>query len=290
VFRGLIISGLFLISFFSFGQEIKPNAAFDNDSIKIGESVPYSVWIAYPKDFDVLFPDSLYDFSPFELEHKEYFLTQSDSLTSRDSVVYYLTTFEIDTIQRLQVPLFLVNEFDSAQLDTPIDSIILVHVVTEMPDSVALIVNTSYTKVPLAFNYPYLIIGISAGIIIIIVVVLVFGNSMKRQVRLFRIRRKHKKFIKRFEQILAQNGIDAEPSLIIWKKYMESLTKGPYTKLTTKDIGELVDDDSLLSALNAIDRIIYAERPSTEIKADFEALKEFAVTAFLAKSEEVKNG
>ena len=290
MFRGLIISGLLLISFFSIGQEIKPNASFAIDSIKIGESVPYSVWISYPKDFDVLFPDSLYDFSPFELEHKDYFLTQSDSLTSRDSVVYYLTTFEIDTIQRLQVPVFLVNEFDSTQLDTPIDSIILEHVVTEMPDSVALIVNTSYTKVPLAFNYPYLIIGISGGIIIIVVVLLVFGNSMKRQIKLFRIRRKHKKFIKRFDQILSRDSIDTEPTLIIWKKYMESLTKGPYTKLTTKDIGELVDDDALLSALNDIDRVIYAERPSIEIKDDFETLKEFAITTFLAKNEEVKNG
>ena len=290
MFRGVLVGFLLCINFVSFGQEIKPNALFGADTIKIGETVPYSVWIAYPKEFDVLFPDSLYDFSPFELDHKTYYLTESDSLTSRDSVVYHLTTFEIDTVQRLTVPIYLVDEFDSTELFTPLDSIILQHVVTEIPDSVALIINTEYTKVPLQFNYPYLIIGIVIGIVIIIIVFLVFGKTMKKQIVLFRIRRKHNKFIKKFDQLLSQEQIEVEPTLALWKGYVEWLTKQPYTKLTTTDISSLVDDEPLMDALHAIDRVIYANVSNEEVQVPFTTLRAFAIEAFMNKNEEVKNG
>ena len=135
--RKLFTAGILFASVISVAQDIAPLSSFQKDTIAIGETVPFSVSIAYPMEYDIIFPDSLYDFSPFELENKEYFLTKSDSVNSYDSIVFYLSTFEIDTIQYLQVPVYLVNEFDSTQLTTALDSIILRDVVTEIPDSVA---------------------------------------------------------------------------------------------------------------------------------------------------------
>ena len=127
-----------------FGQEVIPRGYFHKDSVKIGEALPYSLWVRYPKTHDVAFPDSLFDFSPFELEKRDYFTTKSDSLASLDSVVYYFTTFEIDTVQYLTLPVYLINEYDSTTLYTATDSIILDHVVTVLPDSVSVLINTDY--------------------------------------------------------------------------------------------------------------------------------------------------
>ena len=288
--KRLLLIGLLFWSFISFAQEIKPDAAFQKDSIMIGEPMPFSVWITYPKAIDVVFPDSLFDFSPFELERKDYFLTESDSLNSFDSVVYHLSTFEIDTIQHLQVPIYLVDEFDSTLLLTNLDSVILHHVVTEIPDSVALKINTSYTKVPLQFNYPYLIIGVSAGLIIILILALVFGKSLRRQLKLYRLKRRHTKFLSQFEDILTTAQIVPEPALYFWKSYMEKLLKKPYTKLTTKEIKQQAANKQLVEALKVIDRMIYAHADDEKLRPALESLKNYSQLSYEAKNEELKHG
>lgn len=263
---------------------------FQKDTILIGETVPYAVWLSYPKQMDVVFPDSLFDFSPFELEKKEYFLTKSDSLNSFDSLVYYLSTFEIDTIQYLQLPVYLVNEFDSTLLFTSRDSIVLHHVVTEIPDSVVLKVNTSYLKVPLRFNYPYLIIGVSAGIILILIIALVFGKTLKKQLFLYRLKRRHKKFLVQFEKLLTKDRPDPEPALYFWKAYMEKLLRQPYTKLTTKEIDKQVNDEQLIYSLTEIDKIIYGHIDHNQLHQALEFLKSYAEQSFVTKTEEIKHG
>lgn len=97
-----LILSVFIIGNAS-GQELKPIGFFLKDSVKIGESVPYSLSYKDRKNRPVIFPDSLFNFSPFELLKKEYFDTQSDDINSIDSAVYYLATFEIDTVQSLSI-------------------------------------------------------------------------------------------------------------------------------------------------------------------------------------------
>jgi hypothetical protein len=44
-----------------------PRGKFLEDSIRIGEPVRFILSFKYPMDFEVIFPDFLYDFSPFEM-------------------------------------------------------------------------------------------------------------------------------------------------------------------------------------------------------------------------------
>ena len=94
-------------------QQLVPKGLFLSDSIKIGEEVIYSLSIEYPRGSNLIFPDSLYDFSPFEYIKKTEFFTKSDSVKSFDSVIYYLSTFEIDPVQKLTLPVFLISAGDS---------------------------------------------------------------------------------------------------------------------------------------------------------------------------------
>ena len=266
-----------------------PHGYFHKDSVKIGEELPYSLSIKYPKNNDVAFPDSLFDFSPFELEKREYFTTKSDSLASLDSVVYYFTTFEIDTVQYLALPVFLINEFDSTTLHTAKDSIILDQVVTILPDSVAVLVNTDYQKVPQAFNYPYFTIGVIIVLLVALMIFIFFGKRIKKTVRVYWLTKRHKQFIISFNNLLADQPIEVERTLSAWKKYLEKLLAQPYTKLTSKEIVSLSKLPEFADHLKIIDRHIYGGSKSNDTKSAFEYLLNFSVQQFNIRTKEIKN-
>lgn len=276
------------------GQELKPIGFFLKDSIKIGESVPYSLSYKDRKNRPVIFPDSLYDFSPFELLKKQYFDTQSDSINSIDSAVYYLATFEIDTVQRLSVPVFLNVGEDSLQLYSLMDSITLDQVVTQMPDSVSLAETSAYMPVSLQFNYPYWVIGLIVLGIVALIVMLVWGNQIQKRIKLYRLNKQLLKFKEQFDIEIEQLNADTtklkiETVLKFWKGYMERLEKIPYTKLTTKEIVLVQKSSSLEETLKSIDKNIYSPIEVTALQNDFEFLKDYSEDRYNHVTEVIKN-
>jgi len=288
--RGLLILIFCHLLFSGFAQEIKPIGIFLDDSIKIGEAVNYSLSVKYPRDQDIVFPDSNYNFMPFEINYKDFFFTYSDSIYSFDSAVFNLSTFEIDTIQYLKLPVFVLSNGDSIAVFTDIDSIILEHVVTQIPDSLALIDNTIYKDLNLAFNYPYLIVGVFAFLFITGLILIFFGKDIKRKYLLYKLKKRHKKFIGDFQGIIIQNDLDFENTLFTWKKYMEKLDKSPYTRFTTKEIIKTYKDKSLVVALRTIDRAIYGGKEENEIKKRFEDLLSFSDQLYRKRLEKLKYG
>ena len=288
--RKILAILFWLISAPLFGQETIPYGHFHKDSVKIGAELPYSLWIRYPRDNDVAFPDSLYDFSPFELEKRQYFTTKSDSLESLDSVVYYFTTFEIDSIQYLTLPVYLINEYDSTTLFTRTDSIILDQVVTAIPDSVAVLVNTKFQKVPLAFNYPYFTIGVIILLLVALGIFIVFGKRIRQTIKIYWLTKRQKKFLVLYNNLLADKPIEVERTLSTWKKYLEKLLSQPYTKLTSKEITTLSLLPEIADPLKIIDGYIYGEKKETDTKAAFDALLLFSIEKFNGRIKEVKNG
>ena len=288
--RGILLIIFFNFLFSALGQQIKPKGIFLDDSIKIGEAVNYSLSVKYPRDWDIVFPDSNYNFTPFEINYKDYFSTYSDSLYSYDSAVFNLSTFEIDTIQYLKLPVFVLNNGDSNTVFPDIDSIILEHVVTQIPDSLALIDNTIYKDLNLAFNYPYLIVGVVAFLFITGLILIFFGKDIKRKYLLYKLKKRHKKFIGDFQGIIIQNDLDFQYTLFTWKKYMEKLDKSPYTKFTTKEIIKTYKDKSLVVALRTIDRAIYGGKDENEIKKRFEDLLSFTDQLYRKRLEKLKYG
>lgn len=281
---------LFSLSLNSFAQEISPSAAFQKDSIVIGEEVPYSLWIRYPREKDVIFPDSLFDFSPFEINKRDYFTTRTDSTKSLDSVVYYLSTFEIDTVQYLQLPIYLIDEFDSTTLLPQRDSIILEHVVASIPDSLSVKVNTEFQKVPLAFNYPYLTAAIVILLITALTVFLLFGKKIRKMLKVYWLSRRHKRFMQSFGELIEKPDSSVEKSVSAWKKYLEKLEQNPYSKMTTKEIFEVTKDDALRKQLGLIDRFIYTNKEKPDTKNSFEFLLNYADSRYKEKIDQIKHG
>lgn len=297
--RHLTLLVFIFFSAFTSAQQINPRGQFLKDSIKIGEPVGFSLALKYPRELDILFPDSLFNFSPYEFESKTYIPTRSDSVYSYDSTVYYLTTFEIDTVQYLQLPVFVLHGNDSTKVFSQNDSVIIKQLVEEVPDSVSaeaapLIENTNYINVPLQFNYPYFIIGALLIILIVVLVIVFFGNKIRRAFILRKLKRNHRKFLEGYNSLLLKqnepNRKLAEGILTYWKKYLEKLNNQPFTKLTTKEILNKYQVNEIENDLRSIDRAIYSQALEATLEDHYQSLREFAEKQFENRIEEVKNG
>lgn len=290
---------VFLILFFGLmslasAQELKPRGYFLKDSVKIGESVAYSLSYKDRKNRPVLFPDSLYNFAPFELLDKSYFDTRSDSINSIDSAVYYLATFEIDTVQHLALPVFVFTGEDSIPIFSEKDSIVLNQVVTQMPDSVNLAETRAFQPVSRQFNYPYWMIGLAILGLIALVVGIVWGKEIAKRIRLYRLKKKLEKFREEFDKEIESISAETEKPKIesllkFWKSYMESLEQVPYTKLTTKEIVKIQQNSSLEETLKSIDKNIYSRLAVSALQNDFEFLKDYSIDRYNHVTEEIKN-
>lgn len=298
-------SGIFLsILFFGCAwvvqaQQMIVTGGFKTDSVKLGEPVEFYMTAKYPSQWQVLFPDSTFSFAPFDFQKKIYFPTRTANNQSTDSVVYVLATYEIDSIQTLMLPAFVVLPNDCTVYESNIDTVFFKHLVSHVPDSVSaeqlpLKTNTEYSPVNWLFNYPVLAIVVGVLVLVFILGWVLFGKKIKRHFTLKRLTKKHQEFINAFDTATermkgAFSPESAERLVLIWKKYMEELVTKPYTKSTTRELKEIEKNESLVSALYIIDRSIYG-RIAPDSLDSFTNLKEFSQMQFNKKLEELKHG
>lgn len=280
----------FLVFSAGFAQKITPKGRFLKDSVQIGEPIEFVLSIKYPKTMEIIFPDSLYNFFPFELTKKTYFPTKSDSVFSVDSAIYYLSTFEIDSVQYLKMPVYKINEFDSLVLWTISDSIILKHAVESIPDSVIMVTNTNYVEVPMAFNYPYATIALIILVILVVILWFVFGKTVTNKIQIYRLKKRNLKFIETFDNLITNNFLNTEEILILWKAYLEKLTGEPYTKLTTTEIVSLLKYSNVETALTAIDRNIYGPKDDSLLTDAYQTLKDISQEEYTIKVNLIAHG
>lgn len=290
----MVFSGSVLLA-----QELKPQGAFEADTLKVGEPITYTLSFRYPKNLEVVFPGEDDSYAPFEYLDRTFAPTASDSLYSYDSVAYELTTFELDSIQSLALPVYVVNtdregNADSTAIYAAIDSVMLARVIKELPDSVDLKVNQAYRDVPLEFNYPYLLVGIGAFLLLAVLVYVLFGKKIRKQWQLYQLKKGQKAFQEQYSKALdalrkSPNKRRSEATLIVWKQYMERLDRLPYTKLTTKEIVSLQGGEAVQNDLRAIDRSIYGKSSNGELIRHFEHLEKHTNKRFTQKIEEIKN-
>jgi hypothetical protein len=273
-------------------QEIKPRAYFSKDTVQIGEHVDFTMVLDYPRGMEVLFPDSTYNYQPFEFLEKSYLSTVSNQSVSNDSVVYTLTSFELDSILHLSLPIFLITDGDSTIVESNMDQLILKQVITESIDSLEIQETIDYQKVSKAFNYPYLLIALAVLVTLGILVALFFGKEIKRKYQLHRLRKAHHKFLENFRTMQEQgleSSTKAEHLLAFWKSYLERLEGMPYTKLTTKEIVILGQNQEFNETLRSLDSNIYGDFKKSDINDLVVRLKEFGIDRFAKKIEELKH-
>jgi hypothetical protein len=274
-------------------------AGFLEDSLRVGDPVRFYLTARYAQGQQVLFPDSTFAYAPFELDHRSYTATDTRDGMSYDSVVYHVTTFELDERPSLSLPVYLLTPQDCTVFESPRDSIRLA--LSPMPgldsitiDKLPLRENVAYHDVPQAFNYIIALIAGGALLLIAILVWIFFGRRIRKYFRIRRMVKMHEQFMIAYGGSLAGihsnfSAANAEHVLAQWKRYMEQLEIRPYTKMTTREIQAALKDDAVTRTLKAIDGAIYGHstQAATESLAN---LRDLANQRFAVKLQEVKNG
>ena len=299
-FLCLYLCGILLSGGGAYAQALKPSGYFLQDTIKVGQPIEYTLTFRYPSELEVVFPDEKHSFLPFEYIDRNFIPTKSDSTTSVDSVVYTLMTFELDSLQTLALPVYVIGAdregaVDSTAIYADIDSVHLQQLITQMPDSLDLKENKAYLDVPLQFNYPYLLIGLGILAALLLIVYLVFGDKIRKQWKLRRLRKDHKRFQEQFSESMAQleqtpDKQLSEHTLVVWKRYMERLEQAPYTKMTTKEIIKLPSEQELTDDLKAIDRSIYGHHLNGELIGHFKHLEKHTDHRYEQRYRDIKHG
>ena len=298
--------GVVCCHFFSFGQNTengnlpKLTGSFSKDSLKVGKHIPFKVVFEHQYDKEVIFADSTYDFSPFEWVRTEAFPTQTTSEgVATDSAIYWLRSFELDTIQSLKLPVFVLNQKtgDTLKYFTEVSTKETEFVLSEAnlknileKDSITFYQNTTFLEIPRFVNYPLYAILVIFILIVLVLVFVLFGESIRRNYRLKRLQRQHEKFIQDYANQLqrVENPEATDHTLGMWKAYIERLKNEPFTTYTSSEISRLTKNEALGENLKVIDRAIYGGQIDKNTELALQNLKNYAINIFEKRLAELR--
>ncbi|WP_448519397.1 hypothetical protein [Rhodoflexus sp.] len=276
-----------------FAQQVKPSGTFNKKSVKIGEPVAYTLVFRYPASMEVRFPDTLFNYKPFELLSKKHFNTRTDHAgMSIDSTIYTLATFQTDSILFFTLPAIVLRNGDTTAIAADSAAILIEKIIPAADaEQAKLISTTDYFVVDRGLNYPYIIAGLSGFLLLLTLTYWIFGGRIRKALRLQRLRRKFERFINEYlpytERQLSPEA--AEHALALWKSYLQGLQGIPYTTYTSKEIAAILPDKSLEQTLRQLDLAIYGNKIDAQTVAATVFLADFAREAYRLKIEEVRN-
>ncbi|TAH26273.1 MAG: hypothetical protein EAZ07_04325 [Cytophagales bacterium] len=297
IFLKLFFTLYFLIALVSihlFAQHQKVSSTFQKDTIFIGEEVKYTLSYFHPSNYQVIFPDSNYNYYPFEIIRKRTFNSSSTNDWTLDSVVYYLRTFSIDSNQSLSLPIILLNQNgDTTIIKSNISSVVLKRAFKPSQSSPQLLPDTAIIDLPAKFNYPYFLIFGLGNFVLIFFLLYLFRKSIIKRYKLFVLRKNHINFTKNFEKLeknilLNKDLIELEVLVAEWKKYLSKLEESPINTYTTTEIISSFRNQELGNTLQYLDKCIYGNTTDINFQQPILVLKRFSVQQFQKKRKEAR--
>nr|WP_299421858.1 hypothetical protein [uncultured Emticicia sp.] len=275
----LIISCLLLVGI-SYAQ--KPIGRFQTDSIELGRPIDYSLSYHHNPSAEVFFPDTTYNFYPFEIIRRNIFQTSTTNGVSTDSVVYTLVTFEIMKNQKLELPIYLLSKRDCTTIYSLTDSVFLKEMIKTNVDSLHLKTYTKFFPLSQQVNYPKILIFLLSLLGVVLIIYAIFGRFIRKQYTLFWFRRRHIDFQANYKKFTRStlDDVTIGKALVLWKKHLEWLEKRPYSSYTTKEIISRLPNERLEEALKEVDSAIYGGILSTQMPSSMEVLLEKATELY----------
>ena len=220
-------------------QDIDYNIYFVQDSVNIGDPITLISTLKYPLSIEIVQPDSSYFFNSFDFVKKRVFESISSNNIISDSTIYYLQTFELDSIQSLYLNSYIINDNDSLKISSNNDSITIISLVKEINSKTK--ANTFLEKLNSIFNSRKFLI--TSGIIfsVLLFVYLIFRKRIKKYFKIKRMKSETLFFNNEFDKILS-NYLETKETkflenlLLLWKRFMERLSKKPYSSSTTSEL------------------------------------------------------
>jgi hypothetical protein len=264
--------------------EAQPEAKFHSEKAKVGELIELSLSLTHDGSRQWIFPDSTSNFAPFEWVSKKVFPTQElGPAQYRDSAVYTLRTFEIDTVLTLKTAVVGIEADSLFCVSNPIT---IVSSDLPPPKDSPLYINTLLLKLSFLLNYPlFVAVGLSLLVILGLVWAL-FGKKIRLYFKIRRLEKERIKFLYRFDSLLSESPskVLARDLLALWKGYCAAICGLPLPNLTAKETALAlkkmpwaVSDELLSEPLRQIDLAIYAGKISASFQDDFKKLRQIAL-------------
>ncbi|MCX2742825.1 hypothetical protein OO013_03045 [Mangrovivirga sp. M17] len=258
-------------------QDITYEGYFRSDSVKAGMPLEYVLNIKYPKNYDVLLPDTTHNFGDFILTGRDFNPTVSDSIYSYDSVVYELTSFSIENIQTLSVPIKYFAERDSGVIKTENDTLYFVEYIPVVSDTLKVKENTAFQPLKELVNYPIITLIAVLVVVIIITLIIVLARPIRIAIKRWLLKRKYNKLKSKFLKTEFSDKHEASKKLAVWKSMLGVSTDLPVPAFTTDEIIKFSETSKVENELRSIDRYIYSnKKQDSNLNNDFLTLAELS--------------
>ena len=276
-----------------------PQGRFLKPTVLVGEPIDYELRYDHAPDLEVVFPDSLARFAPFEYAGKTFFPTRTLLGVSLDRAIYHLRTFRLDSVQTLALPVAVLQGPDTLSILPPPSRVRLRRTAAPVPFGTtaplpALRQNLRLVPVEPLFNYPYWIAGALAVLLLLAGAVALFRRRLSRRYQTYKRRKNHGYFlaqfarhVERFE--LSRSATNVERAVALWKNYLASLENSGLNSYTTREIVVYFENDNdVRKALNATDKVIYGNvqtEEAEEVDRAFQRLRGFAERRYASVSQ-----
>ncbi len=277
-----------------------PQGRFRPTTALVGQLLNYELTFDHDPALEVVFPDSLADFAPFEYVGQTYDPTRTRAGRSRDRAVYRLRTFALDAVQTLALPvLVLRGPADTLRLRPAPARLRLRRTVPPVPARRAARppVLESDDRLPAiapAFNYPFWLAGLAGLLLLGAGAATLFRARLRRRYAAYKRRKNHTYFLAQFARhverfTLSQSATNVERAVTLWKNYLASLETSALSSFTTREmVAFFDDDDDVRRALQTTDRVVYGTLTSDDaddVELAFERLRGFAERRYLLNYE-----
>ena len=292
----LILSLLILQSTYSLNaQKIKYKGYFIKENKTIGDTIYFISTINYPKNIEIIQPDSSNDYKTFEYIDKLIFPSLKIEDRILDSTIYLLRTFNTDTIQSLKLSSYIINNNDSVKITSTEDDIIISNQIKKIDQSLKVKYNTILSKINKLINYKYVTYIIAIILLIIGLTYILFGKKIVIFFKIHRLRKAFKSFETKFhkQQMIykkEKSKSEVEKVLVIWKVFMEFISNKTYLSSTTKEIEKFNNNKKIISSLKEFDKNIYSPNKNILKSKDINNLFNEAKHNFNVKLKNIKNG
>ncbi|MBF9220975.1 hypothetical protein [Hymenobacter ruricola] len=264
-----------------------PEGRFLKQTVLVGEPLDYELRYEHAPGLEVVFPDSLARFAPFEYAGKTYYPTRTRHGRSLDRAVYHLRTFRLDSVQTLALPVAVLQGEDTLSV-LPAPSRVRLRRTAPAgagPALPALRQNLALQPVEPAFNYPYWLAGALAVLLLLAGSAALFRRPLTRRYQAYKLRKNHGYFLAQFARHverfdLSRSATNVERAVVLWKNYLAGLENSGLNSFTTREIVAYFENDvDVRKALTATDKVIYGNLQSEdarEVDRAFQRLRGFA--------------
>ena len=292
----LILSLLIIQSTYSLNaQKIEYKSYFIKENKTIGDTIYFISTINYPKNIEIIQPDSSNDYKTFEYIDKLIFPSLKIEDRVLDSTIYLLRTFNTDTIQSLKLSSYIINNNDSLKITSTEDDLIISNQIKKIDQSLKVKYNTILSKINKLINYKYVTYIIAIILLIIGLTYILFGKKIVIFFKIHRLKKAFKSFETKFQkqQMIykkEKSKNEIEKLLVIWKVFMEFISNKTYLSSTTKEIEKFNSNKKIISSLKEFDKNIYSHNKNTLKSKDINNVFNEAKHNFNVKLKNIKNG